>query len=359
MTSATIPSTRNERIPNSTGTNLSGRPANSAPQIKNSAPANERKDDIPRGILFMIAASLLFALSNAIAKWVVALYPVGEVMFFRSFSSLIVCSIIVLPVTGLAVFATKRPRDHIARGLSQSISQTFTVLALWLMPLAGAIAINFSAPLFAALISIIFLKERAGAVRWIALIAGFLGVLIVTEPGADSLQIGALFALANAVMYGSVTVAVRGMSKTESANTLLMWQMITLAFFHSFLLVFGFNWPTPVDATLLISSGVVNAAAQYCWTRALHIAPTTAVSPFYYFMLVWALMIGFVVWGEVPTLALLVGSCIVVASGLFLLRHEARLKAVAQLESIAAKAAQFAQMQRLKMLAERHTQTLR
>src|SRR5262249_9602703 len=146
------------------------------------------------------------------------------------------CSIFVLPLTGFAVFATKRPRDHVARGLSQSVSQTFTVIALSLMPLAGCIAINFSAPLFSALISIIFLKERAGPIRWTALIVGFLGVLIVTDPGADSLQIGALFALANAVMYGSVTVAVRGMSKTESANTLLMWQMVTVAFFHSFLL---------------------------------------------------------------------------------------------------------------------------
>ncbi|HWP24774.1 MAG TPA: DMT family transporter [Xanthobacteraceae bacterium] len=318
----------------------------------------ERQDDIPRGIMYMIAASLLFAVSNAIAKWVVALYPVGEVMFFRSAASLVVCAACVLPVTGLAVFATKRPRDHIARGLSQSISQTFTVLALWLMPLAGAIAINFSAPLFAALISIIFLKEKAGTVRWTALIAGFLGVLIVTEPGADSLQIGALFALANAVMYGSVTVAVRGMAKTESANTLLMWQMVTLAFFHSLLLVFGFKWPAPIDATLLIGSGVVNAAAQYCWTRALHVAPTTAVSPFYYFMLVWAILIGFVVWGEVPTLALLVGSSIVVASGLFLLRHEARQKMLAELQSIAAKAARFSQLEALKLAAERRSPPL-
>ena len=295
-------------------------------------PLAVRRSNIPLGILFMIAASLLFAASSALAKWLVALYPVGEVMFFRSFSSLVICAIFILPFTGFAVFATKRPRDHIARGLSQSISQTFTVIALWLMPLAGAVAINFSAPLFAALISIIFLKERSGFVRWTALIVGFLGVLIVTEPGADSLQVGALFALANAVMYGSVTVAVRGMSKTESANTLLMWQMVTLAFFHTFLLFFGFKWPAPVDAMLLIGSGIINAAAQYFWTRALHLAPATAVSPFYYFLLVWALLIGFVVWDEVPTIGLLIGSAIVVASGLFLLWHEARRKAASKRE---------------------------
>src|SRR5262249_55065360 len=260
------------------------------------------KDDVPRGILFMIGMTVLFALSSAASKWLVAIYPVGEVMFVRSFSSLIACAVAVVPITGFSVFATRRPRDHIARGLSQSISQTFTVLAFSLMPLAGVIAINFSAPLFSALVAVVWLKERAGSARWGALLSGFLGVLIVTSPGPDSLTLGALFALANAAMYGSVTVAVRGMTATESANTLLMWQMVTLAVFPSFLLVFGFRWPTPADAAMLVFSGIANAAAQYLWTRALVLAPATAVSPFYYFLLVWALLIGFVVWGDVPTI---------------------------------------------------------
>jgi drug/metabolite transporter (DMT)-like permease len=280
------------------------------------------KDNVPRGIMFMIAATVLFALSSAIAKWQVAIYPVGEVMFLRSFSSLIVCAAIILPVAGFSVFATQRPRDHLARGLSQSISQTFTVMAFSLMPLAGAIAINFSAPLWSALLSVVWLKERAGRARWTALLVGFAGVLIVADPGADSLTLGASFALANAVMYGSVTVAVRGMTATESTNTLLMWQMVIIAVMHSFLLLFGWRWPTPADAAMLALSGVANALAQYLWTRALHLAPAAAVSPFYYFLLVWALVIGFVAWGDVPTVGLLAGSAIVVASGLFLLWHE-------------------------------------
>ena len=288
-----------------------------------------RQNHVVRGIMFMIGATVMFAISNALSKWVVAIYPVGEVMFLRSLTSCIVVSAFMLPVTGLSVFATKRPRDHIARGLSQAISQTFTVLAFSLMPLAGATAINFSAPLFSALISVLWLKERAGAARWGTLFAGFAGVLIVARPGTDSIQLGALFALANAVMYGSVAVAVRGMSKTESANTLLMWQMICLAVMHSFLLVFGFRWPTPQHAVLLVASGIANAAAQYLWTRALHAAPATAVSPFYYFLLVWTMFIGFFVWGDVPTASLLIGSGIVVASGLFLLYQEAHRETAA------------------------------
>ncbi|MDC7785145.1 DMT family transporter [Rhodoplanes sp. TEM] len=313
-----------------------------APTAAPPAPAPPRVDNVPLGILFMVCSTVMFALSSALAKWLVAIYPVGEVMAFRSLSSLLVCSVFVLPVTGLAVFRTNIPGQHIARGTSQAISQTLTVLAVSMMPIAGAIAIGFSAPLWAALISVLWLRERAGGARWTALLVGFAGVLVVTEPGADSLQLGALFALGNAIMYGSVTVAVRGMTKTESSNTLLMWQLLTMSVCHAGLLLFGFRMPTAVDAVLLVGMGIANTIQQYCWTRALSLGPTTAVSPFYYMSLVWAMLLGFLVWGDQPTLALLAGSAIVVASGLFLLWHEARAKRAAKTAVSAAVAAAVA-----------------
>jgi drug/metabolite transporter (DMT)-like permease len=285
-----------------------------------------RTEDVPRGIIMMIVATVLFAAASAASKWLVGIYPVGEVLFLRSLSSFAACAAVMLPVTGLSVFVTRRPRDHLLRGLSQSISQLALIVAFSLMPLAGAVAINFSSPLFAALVSIIWLREPAGYVRGSALLIGFLGVLIVTNPGANSLTLGALFALINAVMYGTVTVAVRGMTKTESANTLVIWQLAILAFFHSFLLFFGWRWPTPLDALMLFGTGFTNAVGQWFWTKALHLAPAAAVTPFYYLMLVWALAIGFVVWGDVPSMSLLVGSAIVVATGLFLFLREARLQ---------------------------------
>jgi drug/metabolite transporter (DMT)-like permease len=210
--------------------------------------------------------------------------------------------------------------------LSQAISQTLFAIAFSLMPLAGAVSINFSAPLFAALVSIVWLRERSTPARWFALLIGFVGVLIVTNPGANSLTLGAVFALGNAVMYGSVTVAVRGMTKTESANTLIIWQMATIALFHSFLLLFGWRWPAPIDAAMLFGSGFANAVGQYFWTQSLRLAPATAVAPFYYLMLVWALGYGYFIWGDVPSAGLLAGSCIVVASGLFLFWREALMQ---------------------------------
>jgi drug/metabolite transporter (DMT)-like permease len=285
-----------------------------------------RADNVPSGILMMIAATVLFAGASAASKWLVAEYPVGEVLFLRSFASLIGGAAVILPATGLSVYATRRPRDHLARGLSQSISQLALLLAFSLMPLAGAVAINFSAPLFAAVVSIVWLKEPAGFVRGSALLIGFVGVLIVTNPGANSLTLGALFALVNAVMYGTVTVAVRGMTRTESPNTLVRWMLTVLAFFHSFLLLFGWRTPSLVDAALLFGTGFVNAIGQWFWTKSLQLAPAPAVTPFYYLMLVWALIFGFVLWGDVPSASLLIGSGIVVTTGLFLFLREARLQ---------------------------------
>jgi drug/metabolite transporter (DMT)-like permease len=288
--------------------------------------SNRAASNVSRGILCMIIATVAFAITHALSKWLVASYPVGQVMFSRSIIGFATCAAFLLPIHGASIFATERPMAHWMRGLAQSASQTFSVLAFSLMPLAGAIAINFSAPLWSALVAIIWLKERAGPARWTALIAGFFGVLIVTNPSRDSLTLGATFALLNAVMLGTVTVAVRGMTRTESVKTLLIWQLATVSLFHSLLLAFGAKWPTPHDFSLFVMCGLANLVGQIFWTKALMLAPATAVSPFFYFMLVWAAAIGFVVWNEIPTTALIAGSCIVVASGLFLLWHEAQTK---------------------------------
>jgi len=283
-----------------------------------------RRTQIPLAILYMVSAGAIFSGSSAASKWLVATYPVGEVLFSRAFVSLLFVSAIILPVTGFGVFRTRRYGAHLLRGVSQCTSQALLLIAFSMMPLASATAINFSAPLFATLTSILLLKEPVGPVRWAALIVGFLGVLIVTNPGADTFQTGAIFALANAILFGTVTTGVRGMTATESAETLTMYQMVVLSAVYAVSLPFAFVMPTWGDSGLMLVNGVTNALGQYWWTRALHLAPTSAVVPFQYLSLVWAMIFGFALWGDVPTWSLLVGSAIVVASGLFLLWRESR-----------------------------------
>jgi drug/metabolite transporter (DMT)-like permease len=288
-----------------------------------------RQERIPRAILYMISAGAIFSFSSAISKWLVETYPVGEVLFGRAFVSLLLFAAFVLPTTGAAVFRTGRPRAHLLRGISQTTSQTLLLIAFSMMPLASATAINFSAPLFATLASLYFLKEPVGPARWFALFVGFLGVLIVTNPGAETFQIGAVFALANAVLFGTVTAGVRGMTTTESAETLTMYQLILLTSCFAMSLPFAFVTPTWSDIPLMLVNGATNLLGQYWWTRAIHLAPTSAVVPFQYLSLIWAMMFGFALWGDIPTIGLLVGSAIVVGSGLFLLWHESRPKPVA------------------------------
>jgi drug/metabolite transporter (DMT)-like permease len=283
-----------------------------------------RQERIPRAILYMISAGAIFSFSSAASKWLVESYPVGEVLFSRVFVSLVLFAGFALATAGTAVFRTRRPGAHLLRSMSQCTSQTLLLIAFSMMPLASATAINFSAPLFATLASLYFLKEPVGAARWVALLVGFIGVLIVTNPGAETFQVGALYALANAVLFGTVTAGVRGMTSTESAETLTMYQLILLSAFYALTLPFAFVTPSWTDVPLMLANGATNLLGQYWWTRALHLAPTSAVVPFQYLSLIWAMIAGFAVWGDIPTVGLLTGSAIVVGSGLFLLWYESR-----------------------------------
>lgn len=287
-------------------------------------PPQTRRENIPLAIFLMISCGAIFSFSSAASKWLVETYPVGEVLFSRVFVSLVVFSAFVLPIEGPAVFRTARPAAHFLRSVSQFTSQSLLLIAFSMMPLASATAINFSAPLFAALASVVFLKESVGRARWIALIVGFIGVLIVTSPGTDTFQIGALYALGNALLFGTVTVGVRGMTRTESARTLTIYQLILLSVFYGLTLPFSFVTPRWSDAWLIIGNGVCNMLGQYWWTRALHLAPTAAIVPFQYLSLLWAMGFGYMLWGDMPTISLLFGSAILVGSGLYLLWHETR-----------------------------------
>jgi drug/metabolite transporter (DMT)-like permease len=292
-----------------------------------------RRTHIPLAIFLMITSGAVFSGSNAASKWLIASYPIGEVLFARTLVGLLTLAAFILPVTGLAVYRTSRPRAHALRACSQVGSQTMLLIAFSLMPLAGAVAIMFSSPIFSTLASSYFLHEKVGPVRWAVLLVGFLGVLVIANPGADTFQVGALFAFGNAVLFGTVVAGVRGMAATESANTLTMFQLTILTAVYAFALLFGFVMPTSFDALIMIASGIGNGAAQYLWTRSIHLAPTSAVVPFQYIQLVWAILLGFAIWGDLPTFGLLLGSAVVIGSGLFLFWHETRRVPIAEPDS--------------------------
>jgi drug/metabolite transporter (DMT)-like permease len=302
--------------------------AGTGPDLKAAAPA--RIENIPLAIFYMIASGAVFNCANAASKWLVASYPLGEVLFSRSLVALLTMAAFILPATGFAVYRTRLLRGHAMRATSQVGSQTMLLIAFSMMPLAGATAIMFSSPIFSTLASAYFLHEKVGPTRWAVLLVGFLGVLIIANPGMDTFQIGALFALGNAILFGTVVAGVRGMAATESTETLIMYQLTLLTVCYALFLPFGFTMPTGFDALIMIGSGVGNGMAQYLWTRAIHLAPTSAVVPFQYLQLVWAMLLGFAIWGDLPTINLLIGSAVVIASGMFLFWRETRRVPVAE-----------------------------
>jgi drug/metabolite transporter (DMT)-like permease len=298
--------------------------------------AATRHNQLSRGIFYMVISTIMFAGVNAIGKWELARYPVGEVAFYRSLFALVIVGVVILPQRGIGVLRTNRIFAHLQRGLSQFGSMTCMFFAFSMMPLGSAVAVSFAAPLITTLLSIVILKERVGVHRWTALILGLVGVIIIAHPGAGALQPGALFALANAVLISSVAVAIRRMSATESTETLTLYQMGIITILTTTLLPFGFIRPSWTDVGMLAVAGFGNGIAQLWWTRSLSLAPPSAVVPFNYLSLVWAMILGFAIWGDIPTPDLIFGAIIVVASGLYILwRETLRRTARRQMRAVA------------------------
>ena len=180
------------------------------------------RNQVPLGIAYMVGSTLMFAGGNAVVKRQLATYPLGEVAFGRTLFAFLTVAAIVLPRAGWGVLRTRRYREHLQRGLSQFGSMLCWFLAVSVLSLGSATAIGFAAPLFTTLLSIVILKEKGGIHRWSALLVGFVGVLIITHPGAGTLTYGALLALGNAVLISTVAIAIRRMSVTESTETLTL-----------------------------------------------------------------------------------------------------------------------------------------
>jgi drug/metabolite transporter (DMT)-like permease len=285
-----------------------------------------RRDDVLRGIGFMCLSVLIFATMNVVVKWQSSIYPVGDLVFFRSVFALIPCAVLIRRSGGLATLRTARPFGHLLRAAFWVASMVCTFLSYHLLPLAEAVSIAFSAPLFLTALSGPVLGERVGAARWAAVLTGFAGVLIMLRPDGDFLEWGAVFALGNAVFYALGMVAVRELSRSgETSSSIVFYQTALAAVLSTASLPFYWVTPSLADAAVMASLGVAGGIGTYAMTEAFRYAPASTVAPFNYTSMIWATLFGFLVWGDLPTSLTLAGSAVVIGSGLFILRHEARL----------------------------------
>ena len=300
-------------------------------------PASEQRDHPALGTATFVGNLVVMTLLSAAVRELVSRdYPLAEILLFRYVFASVVFIVILLSSAGLAALATRRPLDHAIRSISGVVSLTLFFFAITRIPIADATAIAYAAPIFITLLSIFLLGEVIGLRRWAAVIVGFVGVLLITRPQADSLDVGTLAALGSAVAGAMVAIWLRKLSSSEKSVAIGIYYNV----FGS-LVCLGWVWlsgwltPRGVDAWLFIGFGLGCGLQQWLLTVSFRYAEASLLAPFEYLAMVFAAIVGFVFWGEIPTLTTWVGGAIIAASGLFIFkRRRQRMRGSAADESV-------------------------
>lgn len=286
------------------------------------------------GIALKVVSVMFFVVMSALLKAAPDV-PVGQMIFFRSFFAVFPI-LLFLAWRGELVegFRTSRPLAHVGRGLIGMAGMSLIFFALTRLPLPEATTINYATPLLIVIFGAVFLKETVRFYRWSAVIVGLGGVLIVMWPrltvltgGGAGLNetLGALAALGGCVTAALASLTIRNLLQTERSATIVVYFSLSCSVFALLTLPFGWVVPDRVTLVLLIGSGLLGGLGQICLTEAYRHADISVVAPFEYSSMLVAIVLGYVVFGDVPTIQMLVGGSIVVASGIFIILRERRL----------------------------------
>ncbi len=275
-----------------------------------------------KGISYMCLAMLTFVTVNTVAKDVVASYPLTQVTFFRSFFSLFPCLFLLKQAGGMQALKTQNFPRHLLVGTVGTIALVCLFGSLRLLPLADAVSLHFSETLFLTAFCAWFLKEKTGWQRWSAILVGFAGVLIIMRPTGDLLNLGAIYALIFALGDAFFMMNARILTRTDHSVTVVIYFSGIVSILSG--LTLPFYWQTPgwYDLLLLIFLGAGGGLGQLFLTFAYRHAPAATVAPMIYTALVWAMLFGYLFWGDVPDMTLILGSTFIVCSGLFIVYRE-------------------------------------
>lgn len=277
------------------------------------------------GVLLMLLGMLMFSLNDVMGKWLVSTYSVGQVVFIRSIAALIVLAPFIWFNGPKKIVQVDRPWIQAARVILSTAEVFAFYFAVVYLPLADVMTYWLAAPIYVAAISPFILKEPVGWRRWSAIIVGFVGVVIALEPSSQALTPQAIISIFGSVAFAFMLLLGRTLRGTPD-TTLVFWQIIGAGL--AGLVWVGFEW-TPVtirDLLLLGLLGIVAMLAHVLVNRALKLADAATVAPLQYTLLFWAILFGWMVFGDVPRMSMLVGSGFIIASGLFIFFREQQLK---------------------------------
>ena len=276
-----------------------------------------------RGILMVMAAVSIFSVCDLVSKYLTRFYPIPLIIWARFTFHLLLVIVVLGPRFGLALVRTARPGAQIMRGVLLVLGSVFFVSALKYMPLAESTAIAYLAPLLVTLMSVVFLKEKVERARWIAVLCGFIGVLIIVRPGSTVFSWAVLLPMGNAVVFAAYQILTRRLAGLESPYTSIFYAGLVGTLLLSPLIPSFWTPPqSGLHVLAFITIGMLGALGHLILIKAYDHAPASRLAPFGYSQLIWVALIGFLAFGDFPDTWSLVGIATLVASGIYIARHQ-------------------------------------
>ena len=273
----------------------------------------------------MFMSVCAFSIMDAIVKWSDT-YPVGQVLFFRGFCGMIPIFFIIPRERYFDFYKTSRPFLHFKRCLAGLIAIVAIFIALRKLPLATVVSISFAAPIFTTIFSIFILKEKVGFYRWLAVFVGFIGIIVISEPGYSSLNINYLYPIVFCLGLSYVAIAIRQLSSTEPVWLIGLYFSFSIMIISFFTFSQGWLMPNLKDLFLLCMVGILGGLANLWLTHSYKLSEVTLVTPLKYLALVFGIFFGYIIWNEVPTIKTLSGASLVIISSFIIFRREIYLK---------------------------------
>ena len=273
------------------------------------------------GFLYMFLSICGFSLMDVIVKWSVD-YPIGQILFFRGFFGIIFYFFIIPRDRLHNFYQTKRPGLHSLRCIAGLIAIVAIFIALRKLPLATVVSISFAAPIFTTIFSIFLLSERVGVYRWLAVFVGFIGILIITEPGISELNIYYIFPIIFCLGLSYVAITLRQLSSTEPVWLISLFFSIAITLLSFLTIPFGWVLPSLSHFVILSLIGIFGGVSNLWLSQSYKYSEVSLVTPLKYLTLVFAIIFGYFIWDEIPTLKTLVGAFLVIISTIIIFKRE-------------------------------------
>jgi drug/metabolite transporter (DMT)-like permease len=273
------------------------------------------------GLLYMFLSVCTFSVMDLLVKWS-GNYPTGEVLFFRGFFGILPTYFLIPKDKLRRFYKTKRPKEHLFRCLTGLIALIAIVIALRELPLAVVVSLSYAAPLFITILSILLLSEKVGFFRWAAVLIGFIGVIVISEPGFKEMNLLYFLPIIFCIGMAFVTITIRKLSTTEPIWLISIFFTITISIAGLATIPRGWVMPNFQDFILLALIGVTGGTANLLLTQSYKLSEVSLVAPLKYLSLVFAIIFGYMIWNEIPTLKTLIGASLVILSSLVIFRRE-------------------------------------